>query len=333
MPFKKIIMLACLLLLPLSALAQGEVQTYVIKKGDTLWGISQKFLKDPHYWPSMWSNNPFVTNPHLIYPGQKIAIYDGRIELVPVGEEIYPGDSPTEPAIEMPVPQESITVKAHQGALGFISQNEFDAAGTLIDTVDNRLLIGTGETVFLELGDLDSAMPGDIYALFEIKDQVRHPVTQQKLGYQVDELGILQITEINDDVATGEITKAYKEIQRGSKLRPYQPAQTTIELTRAEQELSGTLIDAQDGRLALSQYDIIYVDLGTDDGLQVGNLLNISRPRSASDLGLKNNKLKLPDVLLGSALVIETNASTSAALVLKVTEPLYRGDRLTTVID
>ncbi len=333
MPFKKVIMLTCLLLLPLSALAQGEMQTYVIKQGDTLWGISQKFLKDPNYWPSLWSNNPFVTNPHLIYPGQKVAIYDGRIELVPVGEEKYPEGGQTEFAAELPIPQESVTINIHQGALGFISQEEFDAAGTLVDTVDNRLLIGTGETVFLEMGNLASAMPGDIYALFEVKDPVLHPVTQRKMGYKVDELGTLQITEIDDEVATGEITKAFIEIQRGAKLRPHQPAQTVIELKRAEQELSGTLIEAQDGRLALSQYDVIYVDLGTDDGLQVGNLLNISRPRDASALILKNKNLKLPDVLLGSALVIETQARTAAALVLKVTEPLYRGDRLTTVID
>ena len=66
--------ITCLLLLPLTALGADKPQTYVIKKGDTLWGISEKFLKDPDYWPSLWSNKPFIRNPHLIYPGQKIAI-------------------------------------------------------------------------------------------------------------------------------------------------------------------------------------------------------------------------------------------------------------------
>ena len=333
MPFKKVIMLTCLLLLPFSALAQSEMRTYVIKKGDTLWGISQKFLKDPHYWPSLWSNNPFVTNPHLIYPGQKIAIYDGRLELVPVGEENPAGGDLAKSTPEMPIPQESITIKVHQGALGFISQEEFDAAGTLVDTTDNRLLIGTGETVFLEMENLGSIAPGDIYALFEVKDPVLHPVTRQKVGYHINELGTLRVTELNDQVATGEITKAFKEILRGAKLRPFQPAQAVIELKRAEQDLSGTLIDAQDSKITLSQYDVIYVDLGTDNGMQVGNLLNISRARDASSLILENKNLKLPDVLLGSALVIETHARTAAALVLKVSEPLYRGDRVTTVMD
>ena len=51
---------------------------------DTLWGISKRFIKDPYYWPNLWSHNPGIGNPHLIYPGQTLHIYDGRIEIVPV---------------------------------------------------------------------------------------------------------------------------------------------------------------------------------------------------------------------------------------------------------
>ena len=78
MTIRKVMVLACLaLLLPMPALAQSgknSGQTYVIKKGDTLWGISRRFLKDPGYWPDLWSNNPFIGNPHFIYPGQRVAL-------------------------------------------------------------------------------------------------------------------------------------------------------------------------------------------------------------------------------------------------------------------
>lgn len=322
-------LLLALLLWPLLAFAQGEIQTYVIKKGDTLWGISQRFLKDPYYWPSLWSNNPNLTNPHLIYPGQEITIYDGRVQLVPVAET---GTTVTE-ATPLPEPAEETTITIQQGGRGFISEDEFNAAGTLVDTTDNRLLIGSGETVFLDIKNLASVQPGDLYSLFDISESVTHPLTGRKVGYLVEDLGTVRILAINEEVATGEIDKGYREIERGARLRPYQPAPASIDLKRATSALTGTLIEAHDGKLAISQYDIVYLDLGIADGLQVGNLLNITRPRDASAMGLNTSGLKLPDVLLGAAVVIETHPRAASALVLKIAEPLYRGDRMSTVME
>jgi hypothetical protein len=52
---------------------EGE-ELYTIKQGDTLWDISAKFLKDPFLWPKLWQRNPYITNPHWIYPGQPVRI-------------------------------------------------------------------------------------------------------------------------------------------------------------------------------------------------------------------------------------------------------------------
>jgi nucleoid-associated protein YgaU len=51
-----------------------EEEIYTIKQGDTLWDISSKFLKDPFLWPKLWQRNPYITNPHWIYPGQPIRL-------------------------------------------------------------------------------------------------------------------------------------------------------------------------------------------------------------------------------------------------------------------
>jgi hypothetical protein len=332
-------LLLCLLLFPFSVPAQESARTYVIKKGDTLWGISERFLKDPYYWPNLWANNPFVSNPHFIYPGQKINIYDGRIEIVPVRPEAKaPVEAPPiaaippaeAAAVPLPEPQEFITIKTRSGAEGFISREELDSAGILIDTVDNRILMATGDQVFLKIDDPASLSPGEPFSLFRIGREVEHPVTGEPLGYQVVSLGALQVTDIDGAVATAKITVAHEEIQRGDRLRPVPPDRSEVVLKSSNRDLSGYLVAAKSDQVLLGQHDIVYVDLGSEDGLESGNLLYISRSRKATELALEED-IQLPDVLLGSAVVLETRPQTATALVLKSADALQLGDRVSTV--
>jgi hypothetical protein len=332
-------LLLCLLLLPFSVLAKESARTYVIKKGDTLWGISERFLKDPYYWPNLWANNPFVSNPHFIYPGQKIRIYDGRIELVPVQpeKEAVTAEAPELPAAPveeaaaaLPEPQESVTIRTRGGAEGFVTLEDLDSAGILVDTVDNRILMASGDQVFLKLDDPSSVRPGEPFSLFRLGSEVEHPVTGEPLGYQVVSLGALRVTDIDGVVATAEITLAHEEIQRGDRLRPLPPARSEVALKKSDRELSGYLVAAKGDQVLLGQYDVIYVDLGSDDGLEAGNLLNISRSRKATELALDED-IRLPDVLLGSAVVLETRPQTATALVLKSADALQLGDKVSTV--
>ncbi|WP_291315105.1 LysM domain-containing protein [Desulfuromonas sp.] len=331
MIWPRLLLFLCLLLLPLTSLAQAPLQTYVIKKGDTLWGISERFINDPDYWPNLWSHNPFITNPHFIYPGQKVLIYDGRLEIVPARPEAAPDEPEARPAPPAPEKGQSVTIKTFGGSEGFVTRAEVASAGTLIDTVDNRLLMAEGDKVFLDMENLASVAPGDEFTLFEVGKEVKHPLTDAPLGFQVVTLGTVRITALDPSVATGVITDSFLEIQRGARLMPLRAPVREVELKSAARPILGTLIGARGNQILLGQHDLAYVDLGTRDGLEAGNMLYISRPRTASEFGLQGEEIQLPDVLLGGAVVLEAGQESASVLILKAAGPLYRGDRVTTV--
>ncbi|MCD4688172.1 MAG: LysM peptidoglycan-binding domain-containing protein [Desulfuromonadaceae bacterium] len=329
--FQKALLLCCLLLLPLSAAAQTKPQIYTIKQGDTLWGISQRFIKDPYYWPNLWSHNPFVTNPHLIYPGQKVAIYDGRIVFLPEFVEPGEGEQPeTVAETALPEPQPELTVKAFSSTEGFISLGQLETAGTLVDATDNRLLMVAEDLVFVEIEAPQGLQPGDLYTLIQVGKKIEHPVTGKALGHQTSVVGQVRIVQSTPPIATAVIVRSDKEILRGARLIPSQLPQQEITLHKAQQPLSGYIISGENEKLALSQHDIIFIDLGHQDGLQQGNMLYITRPRKQTKAALQGHHLPLPDALLGAAVVVSTHAETAAALVLKSTDAIYAGDRVIT---
>ena len=347
MTLRKILLLVCILLvLPLSVPASENPQIYTIKKGDTLWGISDRFLKDPYYWPNLWSHNPDVPNPHFIYPGQKLAIYDDRIEIIKAEPETDAGESTDtgemtgqveatdetmaatdeQPIIE---PQDEITIRIPGGGIGMIVKDESGAYGKIVDATDSRLLISTGDKVFLEMKDLDATLPGTRYYVYSLGDKVVHPITGESLGYHVVEHGALDITEVHEEVATAVIVNEVREIMRGYYLHPYQYQEKEISLKRQDTQLSGYLVGSLSGQTTLGQFDIIYTNLGTTDGLEKGNLVYISRPRKASESSIA--ELKLPDVLIGEAVIVDVRDTTAAAVILKSINTVFIGDRITTI--
>ncbi|MEZ4601503.1 MAG: LysM domain-containing protein [Syntrophotaleaceae bacterium] len=330
---KKGLLLCCLLLLPASAGAAENPRIYTIQKGDTLWGISQKFIEDPYYWPNLWSHNPFVRNPHFIYPGQRVAIYEGKLVFLPAeGEAALPSEVGEEPAaLPLPEPEEQIIIKTTAAAEGFVTADELASSGTLVDATDARLLMAENDLVFIEMRA--PMQPGDYYSLVEVGDQVRHPISGKNIGNKITYLGQVLIREIKPPVATADIVHSEKEIMRGARLIPSLAVQQSVALKKAAASLSGYVIAGSDEKIALSQHDTINVDLGSRAGLAEGNLLYISRPKKASASAMNEHKLPLPDSLMGAAVVVNVKPDTASALILKSVGPIYTGDRVVTATE
>ncbi len=322
-----------LLILVLAIIGPGlamaeKGRIYTIKKGDTLWDLSKRFIDDPYYWPNVWAKNPGITNPHLIYPGQKIRILDGKLEIIPAYGE---AENKTSDAVEAaPVTpgenNELVQISMPDSGLGFILTDE-TPLGLVVDAVDNRVLLTKNDLVFVKMNDLSGVTVGDTYGLFERGSLVKHPVSKEPIGTMMFNVGYLQVTEINGATVTAKIIGSYREITRGAELYEYAPPQQEIILERATVNPSAVVIAGRDAKTTISTADIFFINAGSDDGLKSGNLFYLSRPRQVSKEFLKQaGNMDLPDEVLGAAVVLETKAKTASAVIIKSVKETVIGD-------
>ena len=119
---------------------------------------------------------------------------------------------------------------------------------------------------------------------------------------------------------------------RGAELFEYVPPREEMTLQRGQSDLTGFIVASRDEKLTQGTNDVIFIDLGSDDGLLTGNLFYISRPRTVSDEITKQaGEMKLPDAVLGAAVVIEANRKSASAIIIKSVDAMVIGDQITIV--
>lgn len=327
--FSLLALLLCTSALPLVAGAEEPQTTYVIQKGDTLWGIAGRFIHDPHYWPDLWANNPQVTNPHLIFPGQKVKVYSDRIEIEPAEvkkEAAPPAPQPAPAAGSADAARD--TVFTVSGGEGYLLEDKLRPAGMIISTHLNRQILGEDDIVYTDLGRTTGGKVGDRYSIFKKGAPISHPMTNQIVGYKVTPLGTLQIVELEDKVSKAIITKSYEEIGPGAYLMPYTEPLRAIALKSADRDLTGYIVETKSGNKAIASGDIAYLDLGKNQGLQVGNMVYVIRDVYPDPKFIDVPVGKLPSEVIGAMVVVDIGPNTSTALVVKSIDTIYRGDRV-----
>ncbi len=330
----RMLLLLALLTTPLVAFAAGQEEPaiYVIKQGDTLWGLSERFIKDPNYWPNMWSKNSQVTNPHFIYPDQKLRIFPDRLEFVPKEQ---PAGVPVKVAAPAETPAEQVQQVAAEktytlyGTEGFLAEKGFKPYGMVIGSQHDRVVVGVDDIVYTDIGSEQKASGGDKFSVFRKEASVKHPLNNEEMGYKIIPLGTLQLTDVEPKSSRAIITQSFKEIGPGSYLLPYRDnLRREITLKNSSVDLKGYIIDSYSGVSIIAAGDIVYIDLGSNQGAEAGNLLYIVRDMTIDQRYVEGRIDTLPQELLGALVILETGKKTATALVVKSIDTIYRGDRL-----
>ncbi|MDO9051182.1 MAG: LysM peptidoglycan-binding domain-containing protein [Methylotenera sp.] len=261
------------------ALKPNHPDRHVVVKGDTLWGISGKFLKDPWLWPKVWQlNRAQIKNPHLIYPGDVVFLdmSSGKPELKLLRETItlQPGTviEPLDKTAISTIPLNVIAPFLSQPLV--IEKDQLAESPRIIAGQDNRVVLSPGTRVYInkiEEGD------GLNWFVYRPGNDLIDPDSKEVLGVEATYLGDASVTKYGEP-ASANITKAKEEIFTKDRLVPSGDEVITNFVPRApDSEITGRIIKIYGGVAEAGPQSIVSISRGSADGIEVGHVLAISR--------------------------------------------------------
>jgi hypothetical protein len=326
----------CLLLfsLLLSGWTQAAVElnedvpeTYIVKKGDTLWGISGMYLKKPWLWPELWDANPQIDNPHLIYPGDELYLVwvDGqpRLRMRRGGEvKLTPTMRVGELDLAIPIiPLDQIGPWLKRNRV--MDAEDINNSAYIVAQDERALIGGPGDTIYGRGPFPDGER---LYGIYRIGQNYIDPVTKEYLGYKVQDIGSAKLMSSNRDAVTSlEIARITEEVRIGDRLLPQEERilDASFHPQAPEQEIEGGVMIAVEGGLTqIGDMSVVVINRGKRDGLRIGNVLAVYQAgKHVYDKVAKSNVV-LPDTRAGLAMVFESYEKVSYAIILKTTRPL-----------
>lgn len=324
-------------------LAENVPDRYVVVKGDTLWGISARFLKDPWRWPDVWGlNKEEIKNPHWIYPGDVIVLdFTGRTPRLRKDGAGGNGSDGSEADWRLMDAKLSPTIRRQTLAAGAISsipisaiqaflvkplvvgEQELNAAPMLVAGPENRVVLSAGDIAFAR-GVAWEEQAG--WSVYRPGRTLTDPDTKELLGREAIYLGEAQISEFGE-ISTVLLTKSVREIAPGDRLAKTPPSQSLSYVPHAPgNSIKGRVIAGPDGSVSeIGSKQVVIINRGSREGIEIGHVLALFRdrpsvtPANAVD---PNEKIKLPAERYGIVFVFRVFEKVSYGLVLNSTRPV-----------
>ncbi|MEX1033974.1 MAG: LysM peptidoglycan-binding domain-containing protein [Cellvibrionaceae bacterium] len=316
-------------------LREDHPDRYTVVAGDTLWDISDEFLQNPWMWPEIWHVNPQIDNPHLIYPGDVISLIylDGQPRLtVQRGDEsrtykVEPGTVKLSPSVRTIPLTEAIpsipldVIDKFLSNSRIVAQGQLERAPYVLAGGRDRLIVGAGDFLYAR-GDFADNIP--VYGVYRRGDVYVDPVTEEVLGIQAQDIGTVKVRTVDGDIATTAVTRTTEEIRIKDRLLPHE--ERTIDSTffpsPPSTEVEGTILAVEGGISQVGRMDVVVLNRGEREGLQIGNVLAVYKKGARARDPIANEVVALPEERAGLLMVFRTYEKLSYGLVLEAELPL-----------
>ncbi|WAC62773.1 LysM domain-containing protein [Pseudoxanthomonas sp. SL93] len=344
-------------------MAESHPDTYVVKRGDTLWDISARFLKKPWLWPEIWQANPQIKNPHLIYPGDVISLaYLDRVA-------VQPGPREEAPLNAIPLGDIEPFLKDRRVV------DSFEELPHVAGLDEDRLRGSGGHNIYVR--GLDGGQPGQRYLVVRptarftdnpraqdldfrgktIRGEIDQwkEVTEQTgkgefLGYELATVNVATFTRgvvPGTEVSTLVADIGGKEVRVGDRLIPVDAQPYDLHFfphPPATQAAEGKLrvLAVADALTSGGSRDVIAISAGRLDGIDNGTVFSVWRNGShtANRMAYPESsrvsespktgagRVSLPDEYASHVMVFRTFDKVSYALVMEGVEATRVGYEL-----
>ncbi|WP_206485907.1 LysM peptidoglycan-binding domain-containing protein [Thalassotalea sp. G2M2-11] len=358
---KKVLLTLFSLILPIIAVADqlrlspNAPESYVVKKGDTLWDISGHFLQEPWLWPKLWRINPDIENPHLIYPGDVLKlVYDAK------GQPMLVKGKPTlkwSPKIRKQLkeqnPVETISLDVISPFLRYdtiLTQQEIDSAPYVLGSDEGYKSSIDGFKVYVN----QDLKVGQAYGIYNKEEAIYADDGETIIGYYARLIGSGKSIRAGDmenkQPATLYLESALREVHSGSIVKPVNEGQmmpSFFTMQAAGENVRGHIIRSSNGNREFGKLEVVFIDQGSQHGLKQGDVLSVKRlspgvvetkdgPIYTKDASRWNrlasqsdSDYEMPEESIGNIMVFKVFDQVSMALILKTQKPLRLQDSVT----
>ncbi|MCV6614364.1 MAG: LysM peptidoglycan-binding domain-containing protein [Cellvibrionaceae bacterium] len=343
---KKILLAAMVSLLALGLSLKGHADeprlksshpdTYTVVKGDTLWDISGRFLENPWMWPEIWQVNTQIANPHLIFPGDRISLIymDGKPRLtVDRGEAGRTYKAKLGPKVHIVPKEEAINTIPLDRINAFLSRSRvvevatLDKAPYVLAGGDEHIITGAGDSIFGR-GEFEKGVI--IYGVYRKGDAYVDPISKEPLGIQAIDIATVKQTALEKDIGTFEVVRTTQEVRLGDRF--LKTVQRSIDSTffpsAPAKKIDAQIIGVEGGVNQVSKLDVVAINRGEREELQVGDVLLIYKKGDTVRDRVTNEVVQLPPVRSGVVMVFSVFEKMSYGIVLEAERALRTGDFL-----
>ncbi|HEY4210074.1 MAG TPA: LysM peptidoglycan-binding domain-containing protein [Steroidobacteraceae bacterium] len=320
-------------------------KSYVVKRGDTLWGIASMFLKDPWLWPEVWYVNPQVNNPHLIYPGDTLALAigaDGRPQVRLVEEQ--GNGARISPRLRSTAADGAIPTIPYSAISAFLSRptvltaEQIRSLPYVLAFREEHVVGGAGHEIYVR--NL-KGVQNERFTVVHVGDELRDPDDGKVLGYEGIYTGTALVSK-EGNPAKALLTDTERETLQGDLLLATDTDVPLNFMLRAPRnDVHGKIMAVIDGTQLIGQWQIVVINKGKRQGVDAGDVLAVdqagadavdyqSAERHSHWLGGFGSsfapKVKLPDERGGTLLVFKSFDRLSYALVVGASTVIHTGD-------